>query len=79
MEKKKMENVNRLIRLREVKKMVPFCTTKIYKLIKEEKFPKQLKEGGSSVWRLEDVLNYMKNLGEQNNEVINYAKNLENK
>lgn len=61
-----MENIKRLIRIREVQSMVPFCKAKIYKLIKEEKFPKQLKEGGSSVWLLEDVLNYIKNLGEQN-------------
>lgn len=56
--------MQRLIRLRDVQSLVPFCRAKIYKLIKEEKFPKQLKEGGSSVWLLEDVLAYIKNLRE---------------
>lgn len=79
-----MENVHRLIRLREVKEMVPFSSANIYKLMKEKKFPKLLKVGGSSLWRLEDVLNYMKSLGEQeeqnsNEVVIDCAKNLKNK
>jgi len=74
-----MENINRLIKIQEVQEMVSFSRPKIYKLIQEKKFPKQLKEGGSSLWRLEDIINYIKNLGEQNNEVINCAKNLENK
>lgn len=63
-----MENMQRLIRLRDVQSMVPFCRAKIYKLIKEEKFPKQLKEGGSSVWLLEDVLAYIENLREGHNK-----------
>jgi prophage regulatory protein len=63
-----METNNRLIRISEVKHMVPFSRAKIYQLIKEEKFPKQLKEGGSSVWLLEDVLAYIKNLREGHNK-----------
>ena len=65
-----METNNRLIRISEVKHMVPFSRAKIYQLIKEEKFPKQLKEGGSSVWSLEDVLNYIKNLREGGNKNV---------
>lgn len=63
-----MENISRLLKMREVRRMVPFSRAKIYKLIKEEKFPKQLKEGGSSVWLLEDVLAYIKNLREGSNK-----------
>ena len=74
-----METINRLIKLEEVMHLVPLSRAKIYQMIKEKKFPKQLKEGGSSLWRLEDIINYIKNLGEQNNEVIDYAKNLKNK
>ena len=65
-----MDTTNRLIKLEEVMQLVPFCRAKIYKLIKEEKFPKQLKEGGSSVWSLEDVLNYIKNLREGGNKNV---------
>lgn len=63
-----MENINRLIRIEEVRQMVPFSRAKIYQLIKEEKFPKQLKEGGSSVWLLEDILAYIRNLRESGNK-----------
>lgn len=63
-----MNNQVRLIKIKEVINMVPFSRAKIYQLIKEEKFPKQLKEGGSSVWLLEDVLAYIKNLREGYNK-----------
>lgn len=73
--KKNMETTNRLIKLDEVRHLVPFSRAKIYQLIKEKKFPQQLKEGGSSLWKMEDILSYIKNLGEKGKQ--NDAKNLE--
>lgn len=70
-----MDTTNRLIKLDEVRQLVPLSRAKIYKMIKDEQFPRQLKEGGSSLWSLEDVLNYIKKLGEKGKQ--NDAKNLE--
>jgi predicted DNA-binding transcriptional regulator AlpA len=49
----------RLIRIKEVKYMVGFSTSKIYDLIAKGKFPEQHKIGGSAVWKLSEVKEYM--------------------
>lgn len=56
-----MDNI-RLIRLREVMQLVPLSKAKIYALIQNGEFPRPKKIGGSSLWSVEEVSNYINNL-----------------
>ena len=55
----------RLIRVSEVRHMVGFSTSKIYDLMTKNQFPKQIKVGGSSVWRLSDIQNYVAQIAQK--------------
>ena len=46
---------DRLLRFSQVQEMVPFSRAKIYSLIKQKQFPRQVKVGGSSLWKLEEI------------------------
>jgi predicted DNA-binding transcriptional regulator AlpA len=59
------ETEERLIRVKEVKYMVGFSTGKIYDLMQKGEFPKQIKIGGSSVWRLSDIKDYISKVSKQ--------------
>jgi prophage regulatory protein len=50
----------RLLTLKEVVNIVGFKKSTIYKFIKEGKFPKQIKIGHSSRWKLSDIQEWMK-------------------
>ena len=50
----------KLLTLTDVVKIVGFKKSTIYKFIKEGKFPKQIKIGKSSRWKLSDIQKWMK-------------------
>lgn len=49
----------KMLRLPDVKKIVPISTAQIYKLMAAGEFPKQIKVGGSSLWLLSDIEKYI--------------------
>lgn len=53
---------DRLLRFNQVRELVPFSRAKIYSLIKNNEFPRQVKVGGSSLWKLGEILEYINNL-----------------
>lgn len=52
----------KLLRFSQVQEMVPFSRAKIYNLIKQKQFPRQVKVGGSSLWKLEEIITYINSL-----------------
>jgi prophage regulatory protein len=52
----------RLLKLPQVISIIPLSKCQIYNLIKEEKFPKPLKIGRTSLWKLTEVEEYINNL-----------------
>jgi len=50
-----MKLEERLLTISEVVKIVGFKKSTIYKFIKKGKFPKQVKIGKSSRWKLSDI------------------------
>lgn len=55
-----MEN-EKLLTITQVKEYVPFGVTKIYNLVKQNRFPKQTKIGGTSLWRLSEIQKWIEN------------------
>ncbi len=53
----------KLLRLSDVMEYVPFSRGKIYTLIADGLFPKQLKIGCSSLWKKSEILKYVNNAG----------------
>ena len=53
---------DRLLRFSQVQEMIPFSRAKIYSLIKQKQFPRQVKVGGSSLWKLEEIIAYINSL-----------------
>lgn len=49
-----------LLRIKDVKKMIPFSTAKIYALMAKNEFPKQKKFGGASLWLKSEIVDYIK-------------------
>jgi len=47
--------INKLLTIKEVIKIVGIKKSTLYKLIKEKKFPQQIKIGNLSRWRLSDI------------------------
>lgn len=54
----------RLLRRKDVQKIVPIATATIYKKIKALRFPRQIKNGGTACWKLSEVQEYI-NKGEE--------------
>ena len=48
----------KLLRRKDVQKIVPIATSTIYAKIKALKFPRQYKNGGTAVWMSNEVLNW---------------------
>lgn len=55
----------KLLRIKDVKLYIPFSTAKIYRLMNENQFPKSIKVGGSVLWRLSDIKNYVTHITTQ--------------
>ena len=53
-------NMEKLLNIKEVTDIVGFKTSAIYKFIKTKNFPKPIKIGKSSRWRLSDVNEWLK-------------------
>lgn len=53
--------INKLLTIQEVIKIVGIKKSTLYKLIKEGKFPKQIKIGHLSRWRLSDIQDWVDN------------------
>lgn len=56
------EAKGRLLRLPQVKKLFPVCTTTIYKLIREGEFPRPVKIGRNSFWREKEVEDFLESV-----------------
>lgn len=54
----------RLLRRKDVQKIVPISTATIYKRIKQLRFPKQYKNGGVVFWKMSEIQEYI-NKGEE--------------
>ena len=52
--------MEKLLTIKEVVNIVGFKTSTIYKFIKTKGFPKPVKIGKSSRWKLSDVNNWLK-------------------
>ena len=53
--------MNKLLTIQEVIKIVGIKKTTLYNLIKEGKFPQQIKIGHLSRWRLSDIQDWIDN------------------
>ena len=51
----------RLLRRKDVQKIVPISTATIYNKIKELRFPSQIKNGGTAVWKYSEIMEYIIN------------------
>ena len=49
----------RLLRRKDVQKIVPIATATIYAKIKALRFPKQYKNGGTAVWKFTEIMEYI--------------------
>ncbi len=54
----------RLLRRKDVQKIVPISTATIYNKIKNLRFPKQYKNGGTACWKMSEVQLYI-DIGEE--------------
>lgn len=54
----------RLLRRKDVQKIVPIATATIYAKIKALRFPKQIKNGGTACWKMSQVQLYI-DIGEE--------------
>jgi len=51
--------IDRLLNMKEVIKIVGIKKSTLYNLIKKDKFPKPIKIGNLSRWRLSDIQNWI--------------------
>jgi prophage regulatory protein len=58
-ELKMSANEEKLLKIKKVREYVDFSPSKIYALLAKNEFPKPHKIGGSSVWKLSDIQNYI--------------------
>ena len=60
---KSTEPIDRIVRFKELQSLVGgYCYTTIWRLEKENKFPKRVKLGPRAVgWRLSDIQDWIKN------------------
>lgn len=49
----------RLLRRKDVQKIVPIATATIYAKIKALRFPKQYKNGGTACWKMSEIQEYI--------------------
>ena len=49
----------KLLRRKDMQKIVPIATSTIYAKIKTLKFPRQYKNGGTAVWKLSEIKEYI--------------------
>jgi len=56
-----MEN-ERLLRIKQVIDFVGLSRAQIYKLCREDKFPKFHKIGGTTVWQLSEIQKYIQKI-----------------
>ncbi len=68
----------KLLRRKDVQKIVPIATATIYNKMKELRFPRQIKNGGTAVWRYSDVMEYIINGEEYVHQKLLKLKEKEN-
>jgi predicted DNA-binding transcriptional regulator AlpA len=49
----------KLLRRKDVQKIVPIATATIYAKIKALRFPKQIKNGGTACWKMSEIQEYI--------------------
>ncbi len=54
---------DRMLRIDDVMDMVGMRMSKVYRLVRQGKFPRQVKVGRQSLWRLSDVQNWIASQG----------------
>lgn len=52
----------RLLRLKQVQQLVPWCRAQIYREISKGRFPAPVKAGKSSFWKESEIQNYIREL-----------------
>jgi len=50
-----------LIRLKQITKLVSLCPATIWNWVKANKFPKPIKKGRCTFWRVEDIRAFIEN------------------
>ncbi|MBL3518885.1 helix-turn-helix domain-containing protein [Arcobacter lanthieri] len=54
-----MSRDEQLLKIKDIQKILPICTSKIYALVSKNEFPKPIKIGRSSFWKLSSILEYI--------------------
>jgi len=57
-----MRYEEKLLTIKEVTEIVGFKTSTIYKFIQQNKFPKQIKIGTASRWKLSDIQKWLQEI-----------------
>jgi prophage regulatory protein len=52
---------DKLIKMKDVMDRIPLSRPSIYRLVKEEKFPKYIKIGGGTFWLESDINSWIQN------------------
>ncbi|MCT7600297.1 helix-turn-helix transcriptional regulator [Aliarcobacter butzleri] len=68
----------RLLRRKDVQKIVPIATATIYAKIKALRFPKQYKNGGTACWKNSEIQLYIDIGEEAYHQMLLKQKELEN-
>lgn len=68
----------RLLRRKDVQKIVPIATATIYAKIKALRFPKQIKNGGTACWKNSEIQLYIDIGEEEYHQMLLKQKELEN-
>lgn len=68
---------DRLLRRKDVQKIVPVSTATIYAKIKALKFPKQIKNGGTACWKMSEIQEYIEKGEEYVHQKLLKQKELE--
>jgi predicted DNA-binding transcriptional regulator AlpA len=68
-----MQDYDSLIRMADVRKIIPLSRTTIYRRVQEGKFPAPLKDGRCSLWEESKVRAYADRLLQQHQPLENQA------
>lgn len=67
----------RLLRRKDVQEIVPLSTSGIYSKMKDLKFPKVYKYGGTAFWKMSEIQEYIEKGEEYVNQKLIKQKELE--
>jgi prophage regulatory protein len=61
---RKMENADKLLRMKQVLEVIPVAKSTIWQWVKEDRFPKPIKLGGkTTVWKMSEIQRFVETVG----------------